>query len=347
MPLTAEQKEARRKGIGGSDAGVIAGRSKWKSAYQLYLEKTGQADTDEIETLAQKRGNWLEEYVAQEYMEVTGRKVRRVGTRWHKDLPWMLTHMDRQILGDPRGPGALEIKCAHPFAAQEWKTVGLPDTYYLQLQHTLAVTGYTWGAFAVWIYGEPLIPFEIPRDEETIAALMELEGAFWRCVETRTPPPLDGSQQTAKTLQRQYPKDNGQAVALDNLASEVKRLLELKQTSKYLDEEIGRLENVIKSGMGEAAEATVTAIGRVTWKTYDKAAADEVDKAKLRLQFPDAYKACVTTKPATSYRRFCLYPERAIKAEIEGTDKAAALPELTAAALAPPEVPLRAINFDL
>ena len=33
----------RNKGIGGSDAGVIMGDNQWKSKYQLWLEKTGQA----------------------------------------------------------------------------------------------------------------------------------------------------------------------------------------------------------------------------------------------------------------------------------------------------------------
>ena len=32
----------RRKGIGGSDVSAILGLNKWKSAYQIWLEKTGK-----------------------------------------------------------------------------------------------------------------------------------------------------------------------------------------------------------------------------------------------------------------------------------------------------------------
>ena len=39
--------DARRKGIGGSDASVIAGVNKWKSPLDLWLEKTVQVDDNE------------------------------------------------------------------------------------------------------------------------------------------------------------------------------------------------------------------------------------------------------------------------------------------------------------
>ena len=37
----------RRKGIGGSDVAAIMGLNKWKSAYQIWLEKTGQVGLSE------------------------------------------------------------------------------------------------------------------------------------------------------------------------------------------------------------------------------------------------------------------------------------------------------------
>lgn len=38
----------RAKGIGGSDAGVIMGLNPYKSAYQLWMEKTGQAEAPDL-----------------------------------------------------------------------------------------------------------------------------------------------------------------------------------------------------------------------------------------------------------------------------------------------------------
>ncbi|EAC2591077.1 hypothetical protein JT90_16020, partial [Listeria monocytogenes] len=37
----------RRQGIGGSDAGIIMGLNKYKTAFELWLDKTGQILPDE------------------------------------------------------------------------------------------------------------------------------------------------------------------------------------------------------------------------------------------------------------------------------------------------------------
>ena len=49
--------EARRKGIGGSDVATILGLNKWKSPYQLWLEKTGQIDLEHTESEPAYWGN--------------------------------------------------------------------------------------------------------------------------------------------------------------------------------------------------------------------------------------------------------------------------------------------------
>ena len=38
----------RNSGIGGSDAADVLGLNKWKSPFQLCLEKTGQTETDDL-----------------------------------------------------------------------------------------------------------------------------------------------------------------------------------------------------------------------------------------------------------------------------------------------------------
>ena len=72
-----EWLEDRQKGIGGSDVGTILGLNKWKSPYQLWLEKTGQVVLEETASEPAYWGNILEEVVAKEFQERTGKKVRR------------------------------------------------------------------------------------------------------------------------------------------------------------------------------------------------------------------------------------------------------------------------------
>lgn len=48
--------EARRAGIGGSDAAAIAGLSKWKTPMSVYLDKLGQAPQEHITSEARILG---------------------------------------------------------------------------------------------------------------------------------------------------------------------------------------------------------------------------------------------------------------------------------------------------
>ena len=69
-----EWLEDRRKGIGGSDVATILGLNQYKSAYQLWLEKTGQVELKDTESEPAYWGNVLEEVVAKEFQERTGKK---------------------------------------------------------------------------------------------------------------------------------------------------------------------------------------------------------------------------------------------------------------------------------
>ena len=50
----------RRSGIGGSDVAAILGLSRWKTAYQVWQEKTGRAAIDEGDNERLHFGNVLE-----------------------------------------------------------------------------------------------------------------------------------------------------------------------------------------------------------------------------------------------------------------------------------------------
>lgn len=62
----------RKTFIGGSDAATICGLNPWKTRYQLWQEKTGQAEpTDLSENERVYWGNVLEEVVATEWAVLT------------------------------------------------------------------------------------------------------------------------------------------------------------------------------------------------------------------------------------------------------------------------------------
>lgn len=83
----------RDMGIGGSDAAVIMGLNPYKSPYQLWMEKTGQAAPPD---LSGNRfvywGTKNEPNVAEWFQEETGKKVRKLGTLQNRTYPFMLAN---------------------------------------------------------------------------------------------------------------------------------------------------------------------------------------------------------------------------------------------------------------
>ena len=96
MSLTAEQLQARSRGIGGSDAAVALGLSPWKSALELFHEKRAPAGSVEnVPTEPMRWGTLLEPVIRQEYSNRTGRVVRVPETTLvHPAHAFMLANVD-------------------------------------------------------------------------------------------------------------------------------------------------------------------------------------------------------------------------------------------------------------
>lgn len=310
--LTAEQKELRKAGLGGSDAAVVVGLSPFKSPYQLWLEKRGEVLPNEEETLAMKFGNLLEEPIAQHYCDVTGRTVRRQPMAVHTEYPFMLANIDRQILKDPRGPGILEVKTTNEWSGKQIHGVtDIPDHWYLQMQHYLAVYGYAWASCAILVGGQRFVHFDVERNEEVIRELIRQETEFWERVMTNNPLPVDGSARTGELIKKLYPRDTGKIITMDapELIDSAQQLIHLKQIAKQAEEEVGLYENRLKSAMGDASEAILPGFGRLTWKCAKDSISESLDVEKLKAAYPDIYAACLTQKVRPGGRRFLIKPE--------------------------------------
>lgn len=85
----------RTQGIGGSDVSIIAGINPFRSAYQLWLEKTGQAEPEETESEYAHFGTLLEPIVRNEFTRRTGIKVRQKHMLLQSvECPFMFADLD-------------------------------------------------------------------------------------------------------------------------------------------------------------------------------------------------------------------------------------------------------------
>lgn len=254
-------------------------------------------------------GRVLEPEIARRYCEVTGRKVRRQPMLRHKEHEWMLANVDRQIVGDPRGPGILEVKTTNAFGTVVGSEDDLPDHYYAQLQHYLMVTGYRWGSFAFLIGGQTFRTFDLEADADYQATLFEIERDFWRRVVESDPPPVEAGDSEA--LKSVFRTDTGTTITIEReeLAFAAAQLVEVKTTLKTLEEQKKLLEAQLKIAMGDAAVMNLPGFGRVTWKSAKPTVRTSLDEERMRED--GVYDTYARTIEVPGSRRFLLHPEKA------------------------------------
>ena len=93
----------RRTGIGGSDAATVVGLNPYSSPYYLFCDKRGEL-AEKADTEAMRQGRDLEQYVADRWMERTGKKCKRNNYMWRSTKwPFMLADIDREVVGENAG----------------------------------------------------------------------------------------------------------------------------------------------------------------------------------------------------------------------------------------------------
>jgi len=296
----------RRGGLGSSDAAAAVGLNPYRSALELWLEKTGR-DTDdppEAEDDPRYWGRLLEPMVAEAYAERTGQRVRRVNAiLQHPAHAWMLADLDREVLGQAGAP-ILEIKTAGAYGARRWRD-GVPEDVQLQVQHQLAVTGQPAADVAVLLAGQHLEIHRIERDEALIERLIELERGFWSFVEADTPPPADGSDSAERALRQLYPQDHGAVCDFTDDAALARVFAELQQVRGELaeaQEQEAALKQHLQQAMGEATEA-IFPTGRVRWKRAK--ASRRLDTKALQADYPEL--AARYQREVSGSRRFTVH----------------------------------------
>ena len=292
--------EHRKLGIGGSDASVVCGLNRYESPVELWLDKTGQLPPQEAGEAAYW-GNQLESIVRAEFTKRIGIEVRQVKQLLQsEEHPFMLANLDGICEVPDVGTCIFEAKTASAYKASEWEDT-IPDEYMCQVQHYMAVTGYQGTYIAVLIGGNTFKWKFVERDEELISMLIELEADFWEHVQNGTPPPLDGSDASAKFLAERFPNSRPQShITLPDAA--VGLLAQYDAACEQLEtvtEQKRQAENLLKEMMGD--NEVGTAGSRViTWKNVVQ---ERLDSKTLKAEHPTLYKKYINK---SSHRRFTI-----------------------------------------
>ncbi|RRK32248.1 endonuclease [Schaedlerella arabinosiphila] len=284
--LNLDKKEwlkYRKKGIGGSDAGAVCGLNPYRTAMQVYSDKT--SDTiEEIDNEAMRQGREFEDYVARRFTEATEKKVRRANSMFYSEAhPFMLADVDRMIVGENAG---LECKTASPFMAEHWKDGKIPLSYQIQCYHYMTVCNADAWYIAVLIYGREFKYYKLERDESMLADLVRIEQDFWENhVQKRILPEPDGSKLADSVIAEYYKNSVAEILPLKGFDDKLRRRQELKEDMEQMEREKKKIEQELKLYLGEAEQAENEQY-RVSWKSVSSS---RVDESRLKEEQPEIY----------------------------------------------------------
>lgn len=196
--------EARRRGIGGSDAGAVIGVNKYRSNVETWKEKTGLiVPADVGDKPAVKFGKLAEKHIralfALEHPEMNV-DYHEFYMYVNDDHPFLYATLDGELIDENGRHGILEIKTATIQSAAGWSewVDAIPQSYYAQVLHQLAATG--WDFVILFAYLRTSYSGNVARFVERridradvaddITYLIAKEAEFWQAVESGTRPPL-------------------------------------------------------------------------------------------------------------------------------------------------------------
>lgn len=195
-------------GIGGSDAACAIGMNKYKTNVDLWMEKTGQKNPEDIsDKPAVAFGNHAESHLRQLF----SLNYPQYAVKYHpyrmyasEKRPFIYATLDGELHDHFSGEdGILEIKtCTIQNASQwnEWEC-RIPDAYYIQVMHQLAATERSFAILCAYLryYSKSDTElraqtrhYRIERKDvqDDIVQLIEKETAFWESVKNQDKPAL-------------------------------------------------------------------------------------------------------------------------------------------------------------
>ena len=289
----------RKSYLGGTDIAAILGLNRYRSAVDVYFEKT----SDEVEDVSNRFTHWgtlLEEVIANEYARVKGVNIEEAsGPIYHPEYPFLAANIDRWVTNKEY---VLECKTANIYKEKEWGEEGtdqIPDAYLCQVAYYSAITGVPKVDIAVLIGGNDFRIYSYTKNEEFEDKIIKIACNFWNNNVLAKSPPEASNLHDISVL---YNRSNGKGIKADTVVlDKVNSLKELKIKEKALTEEIQRL-NLDIQGYMKDNELLVDSENNIiaSWKNTQPRHIFNVEA--LKREFEDIYLRYVkASKPSRPF----------------------------------------------
>ena len=188
--------QERTNDLTSTEMPALFGMSPYATRFELWHRKRGATLLEIADNERMRWGRRLEAVIAHGIAEDRGWTIKPLKVYVRDTACRMGASFDFEIIGDPRGPGVLEIKNVDLFRYLDtWtfsrdesgrKTVEAPAHIEVQLQAQLTVLeelDYRWGVIAAFVGGNTPVLIERTHDAEVAMALRSEATAFWRSIE--------------------------------------------------------------------------------------------------------------------------------------------------------------------
>ena len=254
---------ARTSTLGASESAAILGLAPdgRESEFSLWTKKTGLVESEVLDGEWLELGQILEAPIADLYAKRTKSVLFNPPTPWcvaiHPRFSFLTATVDRWIIeaAGHEDRGDLEIKNVGAFNSdwRDGKDITLPLYVQAQVQHQLAVTGFSWAVVAALVGGNSLKTIEVERNQEFIDELEAKAVEFWGRVERKEAPAIDGSVASNRAVKALHPDDSGETVELtEDARSLADGLEEAKEEEKIAKAHALEAENKLRAMVGKA-----------------------------------------------------------------------------------------------
>ena len=263
--------EERRKGLGGTDISAILGLNPWRTAYDVYLDKIGEAKPTE-ENMAMKMGTLLEPIIAEIYEETTHRKLKECELIVHKDYNFIRGTPDRMVDGEELGLEIKTLRSFNPFCKKsgsgwgEQYTDEIPQHYFLQVMWYMLLTEKPAFDVAALAGGQEFRIYTVYRDKDLEKLLIDKAEEFWRKkVLERNHPEISEHKSPASYYSQ---SNSSKVIASLNDVIIFDELIQVRNEIETLENKENELKRALQLSMKES-ESLVNEDGKVlaTWKT--------------------------------------------------------------------------------
>ena len=276
----------RKTYLGGSDLGAVIGVNKYKTALDVYLEKTSE-HSPEIGNDATYWGNVLEEVVAQEYSKRMNLPIEtEPALLRHPEYEFLAANIDRWV--DSKRY-VLECKTAGFMMSKEWGEEGsdsIPESYLVQSAWYAAICDVPKVDIAVLIGGQDFRIYSYARNKEFEEKLLRIACNFWdNHVQKRIPPKCSSLADTFNL----FPHGNHKELtASENITQKIYELKKLKEQESDTQTAIDKLKVEIQEFMQDY-DILLDSNGCVvaTWK--NTAPRSFFDTKRLKQECQDIY----------------------------------------------------------